>query len=111
MGRVHRELSHSRVGLAGQLNRVSKLRNFGTFLNHLLISESASADDITSVNSKYDVAYKAYVQAMSTINGKVDQLRSRPKSHSPLNQSFNQTITPRANSSHREDAVFGFDVS
>ena len=79
-----------------------------TCLNDLRSADEPSDDEFTSVESKYHVAYKAYVNALSSINRKVDQLRGSPKASVPA-QVSNQPATPRVHPPQYEetDSVSG----
>lgn len=52
-------------------------------LDYLTTLEGASNDDIDAADEKYDSSYRAFVQCLSSINQKLDQIKEIQKS-SPL---------------------------
>ena len=74
---------------------------FDQCLTYLQTSEDAESEDITSAESKYDVAYRAYVNVIASINRKLDQLRTLQKNSNPsLIQSLNSTQQSQRSNSH-----------
>ena len=83
---------------------------FEKCLNDIQSSDTSSAEELTSVESKYDVAFKAYVKVLSAINRKVDQLRTMPKAQTSP-RVVNSSSTPRANLSQFEETISVSGVS